>query len=382
MNKFFRALSYVLVALAASLVTLALFGEKMTKLEQLQALIGAKFIGEANTGEMEDAAAAAMIDALGDRWSYYIPAEEYDDLLEQKHNAYVGVGITIENVTEGDGIPVLQVAKDGPAWEAGIQPGDVITAVDGVTVAEMGVSDAKNRISGEAGTTVALTVLREGQELTLSVERRLIQTVVAQGQMLEGNVGLIQIVNFNDKCASETIAAIEELLEKGAQSLIFDVRFNGGGYKHEMVDILNYLLPEGPLFRSVYYDGRESVDESDAECLQLPMAVLVNGSSYSAAEFFAAALREYDAAVVVGEQTSGKGYFQNVFTLKDGSGVGLSVGQYFTPNGVCLEGVGIIPDIPVAVDAQTASGIYNSTVAPADDPQVQAAVEYLTGKQG
>ncbi|MBQ4600178.1 MAG: S41 family peptidase [Oscillospiraceae bacterium] len=382
MNKFFRALSYVLVALAASLVTLALFGEKMTKLEQLQALIGAKFIGEANTGEMEDAAAAAMIDALGDRWSYYIPAEEYDDLLEQKHNAYVGVGITIENVTEGDGIPVLQVAKDGPAWEAGIQPGDVITAVDGVTVAEMGVSDAKNRISGEAGTTVALTVLREGQELTLSVERRLIQTVVAQGQMLEGNIGLVQIVNFNDKCASETIAAIEELLEKGAQSLIFDVRFNGGGYKHEMVDILNYLLPEGPLFRSVYYDGRESVDESDAECLQLPMAVLVNGSSYSAAEFFAAALREYDAAVVVGEQTSGKGYFQNVFTLKDGSGVGLSVGQYFTPNGVCLEGVGITPDIPVAVDAQTASGIYNSTVAPADDPQVQAAVEYLTGKQG
>lgn len=380
-NKLLLVLSYVLVAAVASVLTLALFGGSgnagMSKLEQLQALIEARFIGDVDATAMKDAAADAMIASLGDRWSYYIPASEAQSHMEQQANAYVGIGITIQVREDQTGFDITKVEENGPAKEAGLLSGDIITGVDGESVAALGTDEAKNRVRGKEGTYVDITVLRAGEELTFSVERRTIQTVVATGEMLPGNIGLVTIVNFNSKCASETIAAIESLLEQGAEGLIFDVRFNGGGYKKEMVDVLDYLLPEGPLFRSVDYSGKESVDNSGESCLQIPMAVLVNSGSYSAAEFFAAALREYDAAVVVGEQTSGKGYFQLTFNLLDGSAVGLSVGKYFTPDGVSLEGVGITPDIPVEVDLETAAKLYAGTLAREDDPQLQAAVAAL-----
>jgi len=143
------------------------------------------------------------------------------------------------------------------------------------------------------------------------------------------------------------------------------------------VNILDYLLPAGPLFRSEFYTGQTEVDSSDASCLKIPMAVLVNDNSYSAAEFFAAALSEYDAATVVGQQTYGKGYFQTTITLNDGSAVGLSVGRYTTPNGASLAGVGITPDIPVEVDEETYFKIYAGILEPEEDPQIQAAVDAL-----
>ncbi len=162
--------------------------------------------------------------------------------------------------------------------------------------------------------------------------------------------GLVTIENFEARASEETLEAIDARMEQGAKGLIFDVRFNPGGYTTELVKILDYLLPEGPLFRRESYDGQTSVDYSDAQCVDLPMAVLANKSSYSAAEFFAAALQEYDAAVVVGEQTTGKGYYQNTFRLVDGSAVAISTGKYFTPKGESLAGVGVMPDVPVKLD--------------------------------
>ena len=195
--------------------------------------------------------------------------------------------------------------------------------------------------------------------------------------MLDKHIGLIRIENFDLRCAEETIAAIETLLEQGAEGLIFDVRGNPGGYAEELVKILDYLLPEGDLFRTVDYAGREHVDTSDADCLELPMAVLVNQDSYSAAEFFAAALREYDWAVVVGQKTCGKGYFQNTLPLSDGSAVGLSVGKYFTPNGESLADVGVTPDRVVEVDEDTRWKIYYGTLPIEEDVQLEAALELL-----
>ena len=195
--------------------------------------------------------------------------------------------------------------------------------------------------------------------------------------MLTDKIGLVTIENFDERCAEESIAAIETLLKNGAEKLIFDVRNNPGGYASELVKLLDYLLPEGDLFRTVRYDGKEHVDTSDADCLELPMAVLVNTSSYSAAEFFAAALREYEAATVVGEQTVGKGYFQSTYQLSDGSAVALSIGKYFTPKGVSLAENGITPDVVVTVDEETAQGIYYGTLTPEEDPQIQAAIKAL-----
>lgn len=371
--------THILVAVIASGVTFFFCWKGgATKLETLQNLITERFIGELNQTTMEDAAASAMVESLGDRWSYYIPASEYAAYVEQMGNKYVGIGITISTTENDEGFAVLQVEPTGGAKEAGIQPGDVLIEVEGQSVTKLGMDAAKNLIRGEEGTQVSVAVLRDGEKLSFSVTRKVIQVAVAQGQMLEGNVGLVTIANFDDRCADETIAAIDSLIENGAQALIFDVRFNPGGYKHELVKVLDYLLPEGPLFRSVTYNGVETVDKSDASCLELPMAVLVNGDSYSAAEFFAAALNEYDWAIVVGEPTVGKSYFQNTFELGDGSAVGLSVGKYCTPNGVSLadEG-GLKPEVLVEVDDETSANIYAGLLDPADDPQIQEALNAL-----
>ena len=375
-----KLLSYVAVAVAASALTFFLMTPKqdagMKKLQALQGIIYAQFVEEYDEAAIYDAAAAAMVDALGNRWSYYIPAAEFDNYMEQMNNAYVGIGVTIAEREDGY-IDIQKVEPGSPAQEAGIQAGDILVRVAGHDVAELTTEEVTDLVRGEANTEVQLQLRRGEKNLILSVFRREIQTVVASGTMLEGNVGLVQIVNFDSRCQSETLAAVKKLRNQGATSVIFDVRYNPGGYVSEMVGILDYLLPEGALFRSVDYTGKESVEYSDAICLDIPMAVLVNQDSYSAAEMFAAALQEYEAAIVVGERTVGKGHYQNTFRLPDGSAVVLSTGRYTTPHGVNLDGVGITPDVEVPVDEELYWQIYAGNVPPQEDPQVQAALEAL-----
>lgn len=381
MKQFYQILSYILVAVAAVCVTLTVTALSQSpeyhKLDQLEKLIEDRFVGEIDSGAMEDGAAAGMVEALGDRWSHYMTKEEYTAYMDRMTNSYVGVGITVQVNKEGY-VDVLRVEPGGPAEEAGVQGGDVLIAVDGQDVKDRDINETKALVQGESGSTVSLTFRRGQETLTLQVQRRLVQTQVAKWQMLEGNVGLVTIVNFDSRCADESIAAIEALVSQGAKALIFDVRNNPGGYKDELVELLDYLLPEGPLFRSVLYDGTEELDESGESCLDIPMAVLANENSYSAAEFFAAALVEYEKAQFVGEPTTGKGRFQTTFRLADGSAVTLSIGTYTTPKGVDLTDVGLTPDILVDVDEETALRIYYGDLPPEEDPQIQAALKLLT----
>lgn len=379
-KKLLLFLSYVLVAAFSTTLTLGVvtrFDLGSSKLEELSGIIEEFYIEDVDMTALEDTAAEAMVEAAGDRWSYYIPASEYASYKENSENAYVGIGITITVAHDGDGLQVMQVNPGSSAEEAGILVDDVIIAIDGHSASGMTTTDARNLVRGKEGTAVEITVRRGGEKITMSVTRRTVQVAVATWEMLDDKVGLITITNFDDRCASETIAAIEALLADGAEKLIFDVRNNPGGYAHELVKLLDYLLPEGELFRTVDYAGREDVDKSDADFLDIPMAVLVNAESYSAAEFFAVALQEYGAAVVVGEKTSGKGYFQTTFTLSDGSAVALSIGKYFTPNGISLEGVGITPNVEVPVDEETMLSIYYDQLQPEEDPQILAAVKAL-----
>lgn len=377
-KKFLLFGSYVLVAMLATVITLAMVGmNPPSKLDRLEGLIEDCFIGEADSQAMEDAAAAAMVKATGDRWSYYISAKDADAHREQEENAYVGVGITIQPQEDDSGFLIVLVTDGGPAQEAGIEVNDLLIGVEDQDVRGMTSDEVGALVKGEEGTKVTLTVMRRGEHMILSVERRRIEQPVARCEMLDNGIGLVRIENFDARCSEETIAAIEKLRAEGMRKLILDVRNNPGGFADELVELLDYLLPEGDLFRSVSYDGKEQVDTSDASFLDMPMAVLVNGSSYSAAEFFAAALQEYEAAVVVGEPTVGKGYYQQTIQLGDGSAVALSTGKYFTPKGNSLTDKGITPTIRVDVDDETASAIYYGTIKPADDPQIQAAVKAL-----
>lgn len=372
-----RIMSYVLTAAVAA-ATVLYCTRGSGKLRQVQTLLENRFIGQVDTEKMEDAAANAMVASLGDRWSYYLSAEDYVAYEESKNNAYVGIGVTIQVREDETGFDVLKVEPGGPAQKGGILPGDIIAEVEGQAAFPLGIEGTKNLIRGQEGTEVSVTVLREGEKHTFRLTRGKIAVTVAEGELLENNIGLVRIVNFNENCADETVKAIEEMKKQGAQALIFDVRNNPGGFLLELTEILDYLLPEGVIFQSVDYAGKEQTYRSDAECLELPMAVLVNGESYSAAEFFAAALQEYDWAVTVGEQTCGKGYFQSTYRLSDGSAVGLSVGKYYTPKGISLaETGGLMPQIPEEVDDQTEAMIYAGMVEPEDDPQIQAAIEAL-----
>lgn len=390
MNRSFfkRLASYVLVATLASGVTFWLCresGQGQSKLEQLQLLIAERYVdaSELDMTKLEDAAAEGMLSATGDRWSYYIPASEFAALMEQKQNSYVGIGVTISVREDKLGFDIVQVEPGGGAQEAGVLPGDILVAVEGQDAAILGTAGCRELIRGEEGTRVNITVLRDGERLDFSLVRKTIRVAVATGEMLENNVGLITIANFDDRCAAETKKAIEALCSQGATALIFDVRNNPGGYKHELVDILDYLLPEDlVLFRSRYFNGNESTDYSDSHYLEMPMAVLINSESYSAAEFFAAALAEHEWAITVGDATCGKGNYQNTFQFTDGSGVALSTGKYFTPKGVSLADVGgLLPQVPVAVTQEQAALIYAGLVEPEDDPQIQAAVNVLLAKE-
>ena len=376
-----RFISYVLVAVISSVVTMSVFcgvpKDDYNKLDDLGNLIEACFIEGTDRTAMEDAAATAMIASLGDKWSYYMSAKDYQRYTEKMQNAYTGIGVTIQAAQDGTGLLVTQVNQGSSAEEAGMVAGDVIIMIEGNNAAGLSVSQARELVRGEEGTKVALTVRRDEETIEMSATRELIKTPVTDSQMLESGIGLVRIYNFDDRCAKETIAAIEDLLQQGAEALILDVRSNPGGYKEEWVALLDYLLPEGPLFRSEDYKGKITVDESDAKYLDIPMVVMVDAYSYSAAEFFVAALDEYDAAVVVGTPTTGKGYFQKTFQLLDGSAVVLSIGKYTTPNGVSLANVGITPEICVKVDEKTTYMIYRDILDPKEDPQIQAAVEAL-----
>lgn len=364
-----RYLPYVLVAVLASAATwFAADLLPTSKLDRLSAAIERKYIGEADSVAMQDAAAEAMIASLGDRWSYYISAEEYAAHLDRQSNSYVGIGVTIQGRQDKLGFDIIAVTAGGPAEEAGILPGDILTHADGTAVGELTTTEVRGLVMGEKNTKVMLTLLRGEETLELSVTRKVVHSQVATGLMLTEDVGYISISNFHTGAGEETIGQVEKLLEEGAEKIVFDVRNNPGGYVHEMVEALDYLLPEGPLFRSVSYNGKEDVDESDADCLEIPMAVLINGNTYSAAEFFAAALVEYDWAVSVGEPTTGKGYYQTTIELGDGSAVQLSTGAYTTPKGVNLtEAGGLQPQVPV-MPADAVSDLL-------EDPQIMAAVE-------
>lgn len=387
------ALSYILVATLSVVITLALTTGTSggyvyngnDKLEQLKTLLEQYYIDidkvdmEALEKAVEDAAADAMVNGLGDRWSYYIPAEDFADMQEQSTNSYVGIGVTVQVREDENGFDITQVEPGGSAQAAGIRPGDILVGAEGISFVGKDITSCRDVIRGQAGTKVTVEVLRNGEKISFELTRQVIRVQVASSQMLPGNIGLVTIKNFNEHCAEESIVAIEALLGQGATSLIFDVRNNPGGYKHELVELLDYLLPAGKLFISRDYRGVEDTDWSDAKCLEMPMAVLVNGNSYSAAEFFAAALEEYNWATVVGDPTCGKGNFQYTFQLPDGSGVGLSVGKYFTPKGVSLADVGgLVPKELVEIDEQLAAEIYAGLVQPLDDPQIQAAIKVLT----
>ena len=345
-----------------------------SKTEEIQMYLDEFFIDDYDEETLADGAAAGMIAATGDEWSYYISADQYASYTEQMNNAYVGIGVTIMEDQEAGGFRITEVTAGGPADQAGVQVQDVLTHVEGERALDLGQEETVNRVRGEAGTQITLTLERDGKPYDVTLTRSSVEQDVASYLLTDDQIAVITIKNFDAHCAEQSIAAVEQAIADNAKAIVFDVRNNPGGMKTELVKLLDRLLPEGPLFRSLNYAGEEEVDESDATCVDLPMAVLVNEESYSAAEFFAAALQEYEAATIVGTQTYGKGNFQSTFQLSDGSAISISIGKYFTPNGISLTGVGVTPDVEVDLSDEDFAKLYYDALPAEEDAQMQAAL--------
>ena len=326
---------------------------------------------DADLEEATDKALSAFVDGLGDRWSYYLPAQRHQETIERRANSYVGIGVTVDSVSREEGLLVQSVTRDGPADKAGVLAGDVITAVDGASIAGEGRETASDLIRGEEGTKVALTLLGEdGASRDVTCTRATLHNASAQGRLLDNKVGYVQLSNFYSGSADSFQAEVDALLEQGAESLLIDLRGDPGGYVSELEQILDYLLPEGPVFTHKPRWWFKSVYVSDENCVDLPMAVLVNQHSYSAAELLAAQLRESVDAPIVGERTSGKGYSQITFPLANGGGAGLSTAAYTTGGGHSLNVEGIVPDVELSLPEGAAIGGE-------DDVQLQAAIDLL-----
>ena len=384
-TKMTALLSGVLIGfLAAALLLLAVFGgvsgvASGLKYAEVLRVLRAYFVADVDVQSVTDKAMAGAVSGIDDRWSYYMTAEEYEDYMDYSANRYQGIGVTVQKDEETGGFLILSVNRDGPAMLAGLCEGDIILAVDGHDVTGDETSELRAWIQADFGQHAILTVQHDnGLTEDVSVSCEEIYTAPVEYEMLDGGTGYVAIRNFREGAAQSAIDAVEDLIEQGAERLVFDVRDDPGGQLTELVALLDYLLPEGEIFLRSDRAGHESVEVSDASCVELPMAVIVNGDSYSAAEFFAAALQEYDWAVVVGEPTTGKSRSQVTVVLHDGSAVHISKYRYLTPNRVDLfETGGLTPDVEVGLSEEDYEQFETGWLEPADDPQVQAAAEAL-----
>ena len=346
------------------------------KIGEIRRTVDAYYVGQYDQQEAVDDAAAGFVVGVGDRWSSYMSAEEYQAYKLSFSGQSFGIGLYTAYDADQNELRIVEVFPGSDGEALGLQKGDLILGAEGKTVEKDGYTDTIAAVAGDEGTKASVTIQRAatGKVETVEMERKTTDTIMAAGHMLkDGQTGFVRIYNFRRGSEKQVREQVEKLAAEGAKRLIFDVRNNPGGSVDSVCDALDALLPEGKIMTLRTKAGKETVYESDKNEVDLPMAVLVNADSISAAEFFAAALQEYGKAVVVGEQTIGKGYSQQNYELSDGSALHLSDQEYFTPNGKSLIGTGVTPD----VQSSPAEGFNLYFTPQEDDVQLQAALAAL-----
>ncbi len=321
--------------------------KKYTALQSLDSIVRESYFGKIDEETLEDGILKGYVQGLDDKYSRYLTEEEY--LTEQNENSgtLVGLGFTLTEDASGY-ILISEILSSSPAADLGIMQGDLIIKIDGIDVKEMGFSAAADNMKGTEGSTVSLTIRRNGKDTDYKFTRRAIVVNSVESEMLGSYIGYIKINSFKENTPEQFIAALERLTVNGAKSLIFDVRGNTGGLVSALEECLDPLLPEGIIATSEYKDGHtETLIYSDSSELSIPMVVIADKKTASAAELFAASLRDFGKAAIVGEQTYGKGVMQDITELDDGGAVVLTVAEYKTVYSECYDGIGITPDYPV-----------------------------------
>lgn len=318
-----------------------------TKITLLKTLIDHYYRGDVDEEALQEGLYKGYIEALGDPYSAYYDEEETKELNEAITGEFCGIGALMSQDKSTGLITIVQVYENSPASEAGLKEKDILYKVDGKDILDKNLNEVVNKVRGEEGTTVELTVLRgeDGKELTLTATRRVIQTHTVESRVLEGNIGVLGVSEFGTVTKDQYITALEELENQGIQGLVVDLRGNPGGSLDVVVDILDEMLPEGMIVSVKDKNGKvEEYTSDDEHQFRKPLVVLVDGNSASASEIYAGAIQDYGIGQIVGTQTYGKGVVQQVYDLKDGSCVKLTIAEYLTPKGRSIDGEGITPD--------------------------------------
>jgi carboxyl-terminal processing protease len=350
------------------------------KLETIEDLIDENFYFEDDEQAKQDGIIKGYLEGLDDPYSVYYTQEEYASFMEDTEGEYVGVGVQVSQAADTKIITVVKVF-DGPAKEAGIQAEDIITEVNGEDISDQDIDTVVDKIKGEEGTEVTITVYRssDGEDHEYTMPRQKVENPTVEYKMLDNNIGYVEVSSFYEVTATQYIAAVEDLESQGMEGLIVDLRGNGGGLLDIAVEMLDYMLPAGKIVYTEDKDGNvtSEYNSTDDEQFTKPLALLVNGYSASASEIFAGAIKDYGIGTLVGTNTFGKGIVQRVFPLEDGSAVKLTIAKYFTPNGNDIHKVGIKPDIEVEFDSEA----YTESDGEKDN-QLDAAVDNILEKLG
>ncbi len=355
----------------------SVFYESLTsKGGYIKSIVDKYYLEEYEEEDLVDGAMEGMLAALGDPYTAYYDEEAFSDLMESSEGVYYGIGVVVQQDPETKAVRVVKPYTSGPGYEAGIEPDDVIISVGEVDVQGMDIDEVVAMIRGEEGTTVDITLYRPSlkENYTVTVERRKIEVETVEYEMLSQDMGYVGVSQFDVITTDQFDEALTALENQGAKGIIVDLRDNPGGNLSTVVGMLDLLLPKGNYTYLVDKAGnREDYNgEQDAK-YNFPMVVLVNGNSASASELFTGAVRDYGVATVVGETTFGKGIVQQLFSLRDGTGIKVTMAKYYTPNGECIHKTGIAPDVEVSLD----EGEYASIVSHEEDNQLQAGIEEL-----
>ncbi len=368
---------YITGVLAPKIQTKNTYGNM--KVEDVERFVRKNYLRDINEEDMIDGKLKGVLASLKDPYSSYMTKDEFSALLEETHGSFGGIGVVVGVDIDRDLLQIISPIKDGPGDKAGLKAGDYILEVDGKPYKGQENNEAVKAMKGEPGTKVKLTIGRnldtEKEETKIiEIDRDIIKAETVSSQMLEDNMGYIRISSFDDNTFVDFEAQMKELEAKGMKSLIIDLRNNPGGVLDITANIADLFLDKGDIVYTENKEGKREYLKSNSKKVDYPLAILVNQGSASASEVLSGALRDRDRAKLVGTKTFGKGVVQRLVDLGDGTGLKLTISEYFTPSGTKIDGIGITPDYVVDLPEDVkVIGVENLE----EDVQLQKAIEIL-----
>jgi carboxyl-terminal processing protease len=345
------------------------------KLSNVDATVRDNYIGKINDATLNDEIIQGYMKGIGDKYGTYFDADEYNKISLSNEGKATGIGVNVVENTDGY-IKVVSVLAGSPADKSGVAVNDLITTVEGKDVKSLGFTSAVNLLKGNVGTTSTFTVVRSSIYKQFSIVRKTYDTQTVQSRMI-GTLGYVRIIEFDSNTSTQFSAQVDNLISRGAKGIVFDVRNDPGGLLDSVEKMIDKVVPAGPIVRAKYKNGKiTTLATSDVNQVNLPMAVLTNQNTASAAELFTAALKDYGKAKSIGTKTYGKGTMQQVINLNDGTALDLSVALFYPPKSDNFEGIGVVPDISVTLSQDKQNNFYS--LADSDDDQLQAGIKYIT----